>query len=464
MEQRMRRAGFIVRTLCACLVLGGGALAQVPDGAEDDAFWQSVSGCTDAVEVKLYLAEFARGRHATEARACLEKMGQAAPADATELPTDPPGVVQLVQECRAHMQVERWREAWRCYEDVLEFAAKSQVAERGLGEIERVYEESMRDALGRWDIAGADEAIKAYARFAPNSERIRTRVGVWEIEIEEAKVFRDCEVCPELVIIPPGSYEMGSPEWEVGYKGVEGPLHQVTIEDALAAGRYEVTFAEWDACVLEGACYGYRPDDKGWGRARRPVINVSWKDVESYLAWLSRKTGYKYRLLSESEWEYAARAGTKTPFHYGGTLSTEQANYDGEFSYGLGHKGEKRGNTVPVGRFAPNAFGLYDVHGNVWEWVQDCQQTQYQPSMYVDVRGKWYWSGYQLAPMDGSAWVTDAVPYGDSRMIAICHVRMVRGGSWADDPSRLRSATRGVLKDHARNPTVGFRVVRTRTR
>ena len=148
-----------------------------------------------------------------------------------------------------------------------------------------------------------------------------------------------------------------------------------------------MTFDEWDACVADGGCNGYQPSDEGWGRGRRPVINVSWDDAKAYVAWLSNKTGKTYRLLSEAEREYVTRAGTTTPFWWGSSISTSQANYDGTNTYGSGVKGEFRHETLPVDSFQPNPWGLYQVHGNVWEWVEDC-----------------YHESYAGAPSDGSAW------------------------------------------------------------
>ena len=227
-------------------------------------------------------------------------------------------------------------------------------------------------------------------------------------------VFRDCDVCPEMVVVPAGSYMMGSPSSEAERHDDEGPVHEVTMASSFAVGKYEVTFDEWDACVSAGGCFAYRPDDGGWGRGRRPVINVSWEEARGYVRWLSQTTGQGYRLLSESEWEYVARAGTVTPFHFGSTISTDQANYEGTSTYGSGRRGRYRERTVPVGSFPSNAFGVHDVHGNVWEWVEDC----------------WH-GGYRGAPADGSAWES-----GD------CSRRVLRGGSWDDVPRYLRSASR----------------------
>ena len=239
------------------------------------------------------------------------------------------------------------------------------------------------------------------------------------------RTFRDCAECPELVVVPVGDFMMGSPSGEKGRRKNEGPRHRVTIGAPFAVGVYEVTFGEWEACVSGGGCNGYRPDDRGWGRGNRPVVNVSWKDAKAYVEWLSRKTGQGYRLLSEAEWEYVARAGTETAYHFGSRISPGQANYSRS-----GH-----GKTVPVGSYPSNAFGLHDVHGNVWEWVEDC-----------------YNKSYRGAPSDGSAWKS-----GD------CSGRVLRGGSWYDQPRYLRSANRYGYDAGIRNDYNGFRIARTLT-
>ncbi len=256
-------------------------------------------------------------------------------------------------------------------------------------------------------------------------------------ELEPGTVFRDCDECPQMVVVPAGSFGMGSPLGEAGRGDNEGPVHRVTFDRPFAVGVYEVTFREWDACVAGGGCNGYRPDDEGWGRGDRPVINVSWDDAQAYVRWLSRETGEGYRLLSESEWEYVARAGTTGPFHTGATISTDQANYDGNHVYGSGHRGVYRQQTVVVGRFPPNGFGLHDVHGNVWEWVEDC------------------WRGdYAGAPVDGGAWESGGN----------CDWRVVRGGSWDYEPRYLRAAFRSRVTPIIRFfDILGFRIARTLT-
>jgi formylglycine-generating enzyme required for sulfatase activity len=240
---------------------------------------------------------------------------------------------------------------------------------------------------------------------------------------------------PEMVRIPSGTFVMGSPPGEIGRRGDEGPQRRVSVR-AFEAGRYEVTFAEWDACTADGGCGGYRPFDEGWGRDRRPVIKVSWDDAKAYAQWLSRRTGKSYRLLTEAEWEYAARAGTTGRFSNNGgeaelcgianhaDQSTSVGWRNSACSDGVGER------TAPVGRFAANAFGLHDMHGNVWEWVEDCY-----------------------------TWDTSRV---DADNTATCTSRIFRGGSWVENSSRLRSATRdGGSPVHTRSYTVGFRVART---
>jgi formylglycine-generating enzyme required for sulfatase activity len=222
---------------------------------------------------------------------------------------------------------------------------------------------------------------------------------------------------------------MGSPPDEVDRADDEGPQHKVTIARPFAVGKYEVTFAEWDACEMVGGCKGYysRPRDEGWGRGRRPVINVPWDGAKAYAAWLSRKTGKTYRLLSEAEWEYAARAGTTTPYAFGDKIiSWPSGKFLAEFAAKI---------TAEVGSFPANRFGLHDMHGNVWEWVED----------------PWH-RNYEGAPTDGSVW---SGGHG---------FRVVRGGSWHpyETGSSLRSANRHEHHNGNRGSNrVGFRVART---
>lgn len=259
--------------------------------------------------------------------------------------------------------------------------------------------------------------------------------SVEECALKPKDAFKECDKCPEMVVVPAGAFTMGSPASEPERFKDEGPQHRVTIGRQFAVGRFAVTFEEWDACMADGGCGGYRPDDKKWGRGRRPVIHVNWKDAKSYVAWLSRKTGKTYALLSEAEREYVTRAGTTTPFWWGTSISIDQANYIGISTYGGGPKGKFRGKTLPVDSFAPNPWGLYQVHGNVWEWTEDCNHESYKD-----------------APKDGSAWTT-----GD------CNRRILRGGSWSFSPKILRSAKRDRTAIDRRDDSIGFRVARTVT-
>ncbi len=254
---------------------------------------------------------------------------------------------------------------------------------------------------------------------APSKARPSVKLG-------SGASFRDCPECPEMIVVPAGSFTMGSPGSEPGREVYEGPKHKVTITKSFAAGKFAVTFAEWDACVAGGGCNGYEPDDKGWGRKDRPVINVRWDDAKAYVVWLSAKTGQSYRLLSEAEREYVTRAGTSTPYWWGSAITSSQANYGG----GGGEGGQK---TVPVKSFQPNPWGFYQVHGNVWEWIEDC-----------------WTDNYDAAPADGSAWTTEA-----------CNRRVLRGGSWGIGPNGLRAAFRSSYFATLRDAYTGFRVART---
>ena len=254
-----------------------------------------------------------------------------------------------------------------------------------------------------------------------------------ERRIAPGQEFQECKDCPRMIVVPGGSFMMGSPPDEESRASNENPQHKVTIAKPFGVGKFEVTFAEWDACVAAGGCK-HKPNDHGWGRGKRPVIDVSWNNAKEYVSWLANKTGRPYRLLSEAEWEYAARAGTTTAFSTGRTITTDQANFDGDYTYAGSAKGVYRAKTIEVGSLnKPNAFGLHDMHGNVWEWVEDC-----------------YLNTYSGAPTNGRA-VADAPSCS----------RVLRGGSWYYIPRFLRSANRDRDPPDNRNYAVGFRVART---
>ncbi len=282
----------------------------------------------------------------------------------------------------------------------------------------------------RWDY-DVGELVKALGRIpahgagrivAPPAVTPPPHIPVAHDLPAPGTVFRHGPDFPELVVLPAGRFLMGSPENEEGRRVNEGPRHEVTIAQPFAVGRYPVTFAEWDAFVAAGGTR-HKPDDEGWGRSHQPVIHVSWDDAQAYVAWLRDQTGQPYRLLSEAEWEYAARASTQTRYPWGYAPGKNLANFDGS-----GSQWSKR-HTSPVGSFAPNGLGLHDMIGNVWEWVQDTWQDNYQG-----------------APDDGRAWEKSK----DSRV--------VRCGSWVLDSNFCRAAARAGLKPGLRSIDLGFRV------
>ena len=221
------------------------------------------------------------------------------------------------------------RRAVRAYQEGAGKAATGFLDAADVTALRDAASEADRVAEQRADEAEA-ERLAAEAEAAAEAERLAEAEAAAEAERlaelrRPGRVFRDCDGCPEMVVVPAGEFMMGSPASEEGRNDDEGPQRRVTLR-SFALGVTEVTFDEWDACVRDGGCNGYRPDDQGWGRGARPVINVNWEDAQAYVSWLSRVTGAAYRLPSESEWEYAARAGTTTPFHTGATISTDQAN------------------------------------------------------------------------------------------------------------------------------------------
>jgi formylglycine-generating enzyme required for sulfatase activity len=235
---------------------------------------------------------------------------------------------------------------------------------------------------------------------------------------DPGQVFRDCADCPEMVVVPAGSFQMG------GRQEYEKPAHRVQIDKAFAIGRFEITFAEWLQCATSGPC-NHRPADRGWGRDNRPVINISWVDAKAYATWLSQRTGRTYRLPSEAEWEYAARGNSRTPYWWGQDVGSRNANCN-DCNTGQAPR------TLPVGSFKPNPFGLFDTAGNVAEWVEDCWNDNY--------RG---------APTDGSP-----------RLTGQCRLRVLRGGAFDSQASYTASEARFRYDYDVRYSSNGFRLVR----
>jgi formylglycine-generating enzyme required for sulfatase activity len=240
---------------------------------------------------------------------------------------------------------------------------------------------------------------------------------------EPGAVFKDCETCPEMVVIPAGSFKMGDLTGKSFWGSEEQPVHEVKIGYSFAVGKYEVTQAEWDAVRAHNP-------SKFKGRLR-PVEKVSWGEAKRFVRWLSERTGKEYRLLSESEWEYMARAGSTTKYPWGDEIDSSKAKYDTQ-------DGSEDG-TVRVGFYSANAFGVHDTVGNVFEWVEDC----------------WH-KTYKDAPIDGSAWLSASE--GD------CKKRVLRGGSWFSRSSSLGSANRRDSDASDGIYTFGFRIARTLSR
>jgi formylglycine-generating enzyme required for sulfatase activity len=280
-----------------------------------------------------------------------------------------------------------------------------------------------REAAARLVAAREAAAREASVKLAAARETSARETRMSKAPVRFGATFRDCADCPELVWLPQGEFTMGDAS------AASGPRPLVTIGYMLAVGRFEITFAEWDACVAAGGCRR-RPHDAGWGRGGQPVINVSWADAQQYVTWLSRHTGKRYRLLTEAEWEYAARAGTDARYWWGNNAGRGEAN-----CADCGSKWDGR-QTAPVGRFAPNPFGLYDMHGNVSEWVEDC--------FHEDIRD---------APGDGRAWTRDCSVATDTRI--------VRGGAWHASSKSMRSTSRTSAAVDYFDNRIGFRIARS---
>lgn len=273
----------------------------------------------------------------------------------------------------------------------------------------------------------SEETLPGLSRFAFEVVGVNAQGQIQTRSRQSAQYYRQKlkeDQTLDMVYIPGGKFSMGSPTTEANRQGSEGPQHPVTVP-TFFIGKYPITQGQWQVVMGENPAKFQGAD--------RPVEQVSWQVATEFCQKLSELTGQDYRLPSEAEWEYAARAGTSAPFCVGATLTTDLANYDGNYTYGRGPRGTFRKATTPVGQFAPNPFGLYDMHGQVWEWCQD----------------HWH-DTYKGAPTDGSAWVKDA----DVRS----H-RVRRGGSWYDGPHACRSAFRYRSLPTNYQNSYGLRVV-----
>ncbi|MGD8476717.1 MAG: formylglycine-generating enzyme family protein [Burkholderiales bacterium] len=284
-------------------------------------------------------------------------------------------------------------------------------------------------------------------------------------ELPGGSKFRDCEQCPEMTVIPAGTFMMGSPPADDAHAD-EQPQHEVSIANAFAVSRTEITFEQWNACSAAGQCL--QAGEDGRGQDNYPVINVSWNDAQVYVAWLREITGEHYRLLSEAEFEYATRAGSTTPWFWGDAGASGKACkfanlYDEagkqahpDFSWPVLDCNDGYAQSAPVAQFQPNPFGLQDTIGNVREWVEDCYQN-----------------GYKGAPTDGSVRAPAPRPCekkfegicmdqyeNPDAADGTCEKRVVRGGAWSDGAATARSAYRHAEAGDTRNDRMGFRVAR----
>ncbi len=290
---------------------------------------------------------------------------------------------------------------------------------------------------------------------------------------QPSQAFRDCVDCPEMIVIPAGEFMMGSESAELGRSDREGPQRLVRVRK-FAAGKFELTRGQWEAFAwstnrgITAGCFwtgrsGAEVDPIGSWRDvafnqddTHPVVCVTWQDAQDYVRWLSQRTRHSYRLMTEAEWEYAARAGSSTPYAWGATASHEYANYGADECCSGAASGRDRWiNTAPVGAFQSNAFGIHDMHGNVLEWVQDC-----------------FANSYAGLSIDGSAYETAVTLQLTGRFARLngtssCSYRMLRGGDWANPPAFIRSAYRnfgpgpGALLENYRSGGVGIRIART---
>jgi formylglycine-generating enzyme required for sulfatase activity len=280
-----------------------------------------------------------------------------------------------------------------------------------IGGLARIYEGELR---AHWAFLGRGYTDAALRNLLPGDGF----ADCVDTPSDHQNRHRIRRYCPDMVVVPPGRFTMGE----------RAQQHEVIIAEPFAVSRFAVTFDQWDACVAGGGCDNYRPGDLGWGRGTRPVIYMSWQDAQDYVDWLNRMTGERsYRLLSEAEFEYAARAGSTTTYPWGDDIGENNANCKGCKSEWDGKQ------TAPVGSFAANAWGLFDMQGNVWQWVEDC----------------WH-KDYEGAPKNGAAWNTGCAERS----------RVVRGGSWANNPEVLRSASRSPFPIDLRGNLGGLRVGR----
>ena len=397
----------------------------------DGRAWEQAQAGGSRAAIETYLEQFPGGLHEADAKIALEEIRLAEEREAQALleqEKQDHAAWAAATAQRSEAAVDAYLSAWPAGLHADEARGlRRQLADEG-------NDRRAFDAARKLNtVAGYQAYVDAFPRGASVAAALE---AIDDLTLRPGKTFRDCADCPTMVVLPSGSFWQGSEESAPGALRNETPRRMVTIAEPFAVGVFEITFEQWDLCVAAGAC-STRPSDNGWGRGSRPVIMVSWNDAAEYVDWLSEKTGQAYALPSESQWEYAARAGEEGDWLGGDAARLcAFANVAGSES-GLRWQHPDCADpaaleTLPVGSLQPNEFGLYDVIGNVAEWTLDCMNLS-----YLD------------APADGSAW---------SR--GICSSRMTRGGSWFTGSKDIRLPARFNLKNGDRNDFTGFRVVR----
>ena len=412
-------------------------------------FWQSVKDSRDPADIRAYLQRYPKGTYAALADNMLKRLEAAAAQPGSGAAAGPENQSAALPSKPGPAKPETPADPAAAEATLgLSFRDRSLI-QWGLsaagfdpGPADGAFGPRTRAALKAWQARGGAAATGHLTLAAANALKAAGEKA-YRAAGRPGRTFRDCAACPVMAVLPAGSFVMGSPSHEQGRSKAEGPQRRVSIRRPFAVGKYEVTVAEWDACVSAGGCSDSL-SVSGWDNNQRPIAYVGWNDAKQYVRWLSRRTGKRYRLLSESEWEYAARAGTRTSRYWGNSVSA-QCGYangaDGVFKEGnsdwrwqVAPCRDGHVDTAPVGSLGANGFGLHDLLGNVSEWVEDC----------------WH-DSYQGAPSDGRAWTSG----GD------CGRRVMRGGSYFSSPNGLRAAARSQDSGGENDSDNGFRVART---
>ena len=385
------------------------------------ALWGLVKDSKNAADFEAYLEVFPKGQYAKEAR---KRMLLLRAKKVVKPTVAPPNVSAMEAELAANVtaNVRKQPDRSAAILGKIERGDTVEVTGRVVGKnwyrIER--EDGSTGYVSASVLTKRKAAKPAPPPTKPKVAVIAPKPPKTTPQAAPGKTFRDCPDCPEMVVIPSGIFRMGSNAGD----GSEGPVRTVRIAKSFAIGRYEVTIADWNACVEAGGC-SYKPKVKK-AQKNAPVHRISWQDAQKYLAWISKKTGYRYRLPSEAEWEYAARGGSGSRYWWGNRMSVGMADCKecgGDWSYSA---------PAPVGKVKANAFGLYGVSGGVWEWTDDCWRH-----------------GFDRAPTDGTA-----------STVGNCNLRVLRGGSWRNNAEYAHTTSRFKYDFNVRYSTNGFRVVR----